>query len=127
MLPSEYKVFFSEVFEEVDLEDRIKAIKIFEEKNFPQSIAESGLSEEVIQKLESIKDLHFTTNAYERFISSTGQSYLDILMKRNGKLTAIVDGVVKPSSIEVKEKNGKARRWSDCRRIISWIISLQGF
>ena len=99
-LPNEYKIFFSEVFQKIDLESRIKEIRNLEEKNFPQSIPESGIPEKVIQTLESIKNLHFTTNAYERFISSTGQSYLDLLRKRNGKLITIVDAVVKPTSID---------------------------
>lgn len=99
-LPQEYKVFFNEVFGIEDLDTRIKEIKNFEEKNFPQVLPKSVLSEQLIQKLSSINALNFTTDGHERFISSTGQSYLDILRKRNGKLTDIVDGVVKPTSIE---------------------------
>lgn len=99
-LPKEYKIFFSDAFQIINLEAQIKDIKAHEEKNFPQSIPESGLSEKIIQKLNTINNLNFTTSAFERFISSTGQSYLDLLRKRNGKLISIVDGVVKPTSIE---------------------------
>ncbi len=98
--PPEYRVFFTEVFEIEDLEAQIEKIKNFEDHNFPQTLPESRLSENIVLALNAIKDLHFTANAYERFISSTGQSYLDILRKRNGKLKNIVDGVVKPTSIE---------------------------
>ena len=50
-LPNEYKIFFSEVFQKIDLESRIKEIRNLEEKNFPQSIPESGIPEKVIQTL----------------------------------------------------------------------------
>ena len=99
-LPSEYKVFFTEVFQITDLNDRIDEIKALEERSFPQSIPESKLSVNIVQKLGSIKDLHFTSDNYERFISSSGQSYVDLLKKRNGKFTNVVDGVVKPTTRE---------------------------
>ena len=104
VLPKEYKIFFTEVFEMEDLDGRITKTKTLEEKNFPQTLPESRLSGKVVQILEAISDLHFTTDGYERFISSTGQSYLDILRKRNGQLTNLVDGVVKPTTPEAIQK-----------------------
>lgn len=98
--PQEYKDFVQEIFQISDLEKQVITIKEIETKNFPQIIPDCRLSESITRKLEAIEELHFTNNAYERFISSSGQSYLDILRKRNGKLTNIVDGVVKPSSVE---------------------------
>jgi alkyldihydroxyacetonephosphate synthase len=98
-LPSEYLKFIQETFKIESLDRAIESILIQEKALFPLSIDKPNLSEKIQLQFQKIPDCSFTTQPLERFIFSTGMSYYDLLLKRNGRLGKILDGIVRPRTI----------------------------